>query len=230
MRNKDAIFWSAAAIFVLAIILFAVFQNQLWLFLMVGSYLLRPTLASLGVNRRKIDERQMSIHYRSGNIAFAVMIVGAIIMSAVQASKDDHSFELFNVLVIAGLAAKAVFNVILIKNYRQAASRIVMGVGLMWTLFASMEGGFSLGTIMESLPGLLIIAIGWAAPKFPRVVGVIIFALTAALMVLILHKGFTVGQVTTAILIGIPLGMAGWSLFLPDRYVADSEDEPVTTP
>ena len=49
MLKKDPIFWWATGIFVLALALFAVTQNQFWLALMIGSYLLRPTLASLGV-------------------------------------------------------------------------------------------------------------------------------------------------------------------------------------
>ena len=68
MLKKDPVFWWATGIFVLALGLFAATQNQFWLALMIGSYLLRPTLASLGVARSNVDERQMSIHYRSGNI------------------------------------------------------------------------------------------------------------------------------------------------------------------
>jgi len=59
--KKDAIFWTAAVIFIVALALAAVFKNQLWLFVMVGSYLLRPTLASVGIARHLVDERQMSI-------------------------------------------------------------------------------------------------------------------------------------------------------------------------
>jgi hypothetical protein len=131
MRKKDPIFWCAAGIFVVSVILASVTQNDLWLFLMVASYLLRPTLASLGIGRRFTDERQMSLQYRSGNIAFAVMLAAAIVLAVVQRMKGDQSWELFNIVIILGLAAKALFNVLLVKNYREAGARIIMAVGLL---------------------------------------------------------------------------------------------------
>ncbi|MDP3683773.1 MAG: hypothetical protein Q8S01_07555, partial [Ignavibacteria bacterium] len=66
MFNKDPIFWLATSIFILGVILFGITQNDLWLFLFACSYLLRPTLASLNIAKSHIDERQMSIQYRSG--------------------------------------------------------------------------------------------------------------------------------------------------------------------
>ena len=82
MFKKDSIFWMATGLLILSISLFAITQNQSWLALMIGSYLLRPTLVSLGVKKIKIDVRQLSIHYRSGNIAFAVTIIASVIIMA----------------------------------------------------------------------------------------------------------------------------------------------------
>lgn len=226
MLTKDRIFWIAAAIFLLSIILAAITQNQLWLFLMVASYLLRPTLASLGIARRHVDERQMAIQHRSGNIAFAVMITAAIILCVIQYNKGDHSWELFNIVIILGLAAKALFNVLLVKNYREAGIRIIMAVGMLVVLFVSVENGFSTHTIIESSPGLVIIAIGWIARKYPKPVSILLFTVTAALLVIILGKGFTIGQITTALLVGVPLILAGTCLLLPDPGDDDTIQQP----
>lgn len=226
MFKKDKIFWYAAGIFVAAIVIFAITKEQLWLALMIVSYLLRPTLASLGVATRSIDERQMSIQYRSSNIAFAAMMGTAIILAVRQSAQGDPNWDLFNIIIIVGLAAKALFNVLLVKNYRAAASKIIMTVGLMITLFASISHGFSLGTLMEALPGLVIVAIGWLAKKFPRVIGTIVFVATVAIAFFILHKGFTLGQVTTAVVIAVPLGLAGACLFIGDRDDTGLEEEP----
>ena len=141
MFKKDSIFWLATFIFVSAIVIYGLTQNQLWLFLLAGSYLLRPTLASLNIAKSLVDERQMSIQYRSGNIAFAVMIIACIIMAVYQSSKDDHSWEFFNAIVIIGLAAKALSNVFLIGNYRESGTKIIIAVGLMLVLFVSLENG-----------------------------------------------------------------------------------------
>ena len=115
----------------MAIVISAITRDRLWLFLMIASYLLRPTLASLGVARGYVDEREMSIQYRSGNIAFAVMIVASVFLAVVQSRKGDRSWDLFNIVIILGLVSKALFNVLLVRNYREAGSRIIMAVGLL---------------------------------------------------------------------------------------------------
>ncbi len=217
MFNKDPIFWLSTSVFVSAVVIYGITQNQLWLFLLAGSYLLRPTLASLNIAKSLVDERQMSIQYRSGNIAFAVMIIASIIMAVYQSSKEDHSWEFFSAIVIIGLAAKALSNVFLIGNYRESATKIIMGVGLMITLFVSLENGFSIGTLIESGPGIAIVAIGWLSKKFPRTIGIIVLIVTAALLFMILQKGFVIGQIITAVVVSIPLTIAGISLFVGDR-------------
>jgi hypothetical protein len=160
MLKKDPIFWWATGIFVLALMLFAVTQNQFWLALMIGSYLLRPTLASLGVAKRYVDERQLSIHYRSGNIGFAVTIIVCVICAIKLGADDNHDFELFAMTIIIGLAAKALFNVILAKNFREAASKIIISAGLLIALFASLDAGSFVGILMQIAPGLAIAGVG----------------------------------------------------------------------
>jgi len=217
MFKKDFIFWVATCIFILGIVLYGITQNQLWLFILVGSYLLRPTLASLNIAKSHVDERQMSIQYRSGNIAFTVMIIGCIIMAVYQGSKDDHSWELFSAIVIIGLAAKAMSNIILVGNYREAATKIIMTVGSMIVLFVALENGFSLGGLIESLPGLGIIIVGWLSKKYPKTIGGIIFGITIGMFVLIMSRGFVIGQIIAAVLICVPLASAGIGLIHGDR-------------
>jgi len=222
MLKKDPIFWMATSIFILGVVIFGVTQNQLWLFLLAGSYLLRPTLASLNIAKSLVDERQMSIQYRSGNIAFATMIIGCIIMAIYESNKGDHSWEFFNAIVIIGLAAKALSNVFLIGNYRESGTKIIRGVGLMIVLFVFLENGFSVGMLAESAPGWLIILVGWLAKKFPRTIGSVVLGITVLLLVVILGKGFVIGQIITAVIITIPLVTAGISLIVGDRIDADS--------
>jgi len=225
MLRRDWIFWVASGIFALAIALAAITQEQLWLFLMVASYLLRPTLASLGMARRSTDERQMSIQYRSGNIAFAVMIVASIVLAVVQQSKGDKSWEMFNIVIVLGLATKALFNVLLLKSYREVGSRIIMAVGMLVLLFVAVENGFTLGGLIESAPWILIVGIGWVSRKFPRTIAALVFVAAAALLFVILSRGFTVGQLATAMLVCVPLITAGVCLILPERSEPD-ESQP----
>lgn len=223
MRKKDPIFWAASAIFVASCVIAAVTREQLWFFLAIASYLLRPTLASLGVARRYVDERQMSLQYRSGNVAFAVMIVACVVLAVLQNAKGDPSWELFNIVIILGLAAKALFNVLLAKNYHEAASRIIMAVGLLATLFVAAENGATLGGLIEAAPWLAVVAIGGISRKYPRTIGGVIFAVAVVLLYFILWNRFTFGQITTALVICGPLFVAGGCLLMPEHDTLTEE-------
>ena len=75
MFKRDPIFWWASGIFILVLALFAITQYDVLLMLIVFAYLLRPALASFGLAKKYVDERQMSLNYRSSNIAFVVTII-----------------------------------------------------------------------------------------------------------------------------------------------------------
>ena len=217
MLKRDPIFWWATGIFVLSLVLFGVFRNQFWLALMIGSYLLRPTLASLGLAKRYVDERQLSVHYRSGNVAFAVMTITCVVCMVVLGAQDNHDFELFAVTIIVGMAAKGLFNVILGRSFRGAASTIIISAGLLIALFSSFDGGSALGTLISIAPGLLIAGLGLVSRKYPRTIGVIMLVATVAIVWEILTPSWRWGQVSTAIIIGVPLMLASVGLLVPDR-------------
>ena len=216
MLKKDPIFWWASGIFILALLLFTITQNQFWLALMIGSYLLRPTLASLGVAKRYVDERQLSIHYRSSNIAFVVMIIACIIFAAKLSAEGNPDWEIFNIIIAVGLVVKGLFNVVLAKNLREGATKIIITAGLLITLFMGMnsvEGGFSVKNLMNLIPGLAIVGLGILSKHFPRSIGVLVFLITVALEFVILSKGLGWAQIGTAIIVGVPLIIAGMCLF-----------------
>ena len=225
MFKRDPIFWWAFGIFILALLLFAVTGNQLWLALMMVSYLLRQTLASVGLARRYVDERQMSLQYRSSNIGFVVMLIACVVLAVKRSADGTGSWEDFNIIIIIGLAAKALFNVILTKNYREAASKIIIWVGILIGLFSAMDGKTILGTLMQIIPGVVIVAIGLLSKKFPRVVGVLVFGITAALMYVILYKRFTFSQVLVAIVVATPLIIAGICLYAGDKEEIGNKDD-----
>jgi len=218
--KKDPIFWWASGIFVLALALFAITQNQFWLALMIGSYLLRPTLASLGFANRYVDERQLNIHYRSGNIGFVVMIIICVIFAIKLSAEDNHDFELFAMTIIIGLVARALFNVLLVKDLREAASKIIIGAGLLIALFGSFHtfDNWSLLKFIKYItPGLAIAGVGFLSKFYPRPAGIVIFIAAAFLLWVILGKGFTWAQIGTAAIVGVPLMLAGVFLYRGDK-------------
>jgi hypothetical protein len=226
MIKKDPIFWWASGIFALALLLFFITKSQDWLFLGIISYLLRPTLASLGIARRHMDERQMTINYRSGNIAFTVTIVTCVIVAVILAAQDNHAFEYFHMVIIVGLAAKALFNVILTRNFREAAAKILIGVGLLVALFNAFHS-FDNFTIIRFvkyiIPGLSIAGIGVLSKFYARPTGALIIVATAFLLWRIFDKGFTWGQIATAVIVCVPLLIGG--AFLMRAKSADNETE-----
>lgn len=224
MLKRDPIFWWAAGIFVLSLVLAGLFQNQFWLALMIVSYLLRPTLASLGFAHRYVDERQLSIQYRSGNVGFAVMLIVCVIYMVKLGAEDNHDFEFFASTIIIGLAAKALFNVIVARRFRHAASTILIAAGLLIALFAAMDAGSFVGTLVSIAPGLAIAGLGLLARKYPRPAGVVVLCLTVFFMVMILSR-ITWGQIVTAILIGVPMILAGLALILPEKADTDTPSD-----
>lgn len=228
MLKRDQIFWCATGIFILGVALYAITKNQFWVALGIGSYLLRPTMASLGIARKNVDERQMTIHYRSGNIGFAVLLITCVLFMAKLELEGNHAFEWFATAIILGLAAKALFNVILVKNYREAASKIIISAGLLIALFAAADGGSILGALMQSAPGLVIAGLGLLAKKYPRTVGLVVTLATACLVLLIMTVGLANskslwGQIAVAVIVGAPLLTAGISLFLAPRGDTEAE-------
>lgn len=228
MFKKDPIFWWASGLFVLALALFAFTQNQFWLALMIGSYLLRPTLASLGVAKKYVDERQMSLYYRSGNIAFAVTLIMCVIFLAKLEMENNHDFELFAMAIIVGLATKALFNVILAKNLREGASKIIIGVGLMIALFSALDAGSFVNILVAISPGLVIAGIGLLSKKYPRPVGILALVAACLLIVVIMtiglrNSGSLWTQILVAIIIGAPLIAAGVCLLWNDKKTVEAE-------
>ena len=212
MFRRDAIFWWASGIFALALLLAYITQSQDWLFLGIASYLLRPTLASAGIATRLVDERQMTINYRSGNIAFAITLVTCVIVAVKLAAENDHAFEYFHMVIIVGLAAKAIFNVIMVKNFREAAAKILVGVGLLTALFMSFSAfhPFSpVSFVMNIIPGLVIAGIGLLSKWRPRPAGALILAVTAFMLWKIFSKGFDWGQIAAAVIVCVPLIIGG---------------------
>ena len=106
--KKDPIFWWASGIFVLSLILYGITQFDPFLALMIFSYLLRPTLASLGVAKKYVDERQMSLNYRSSNIGFVAMMIACTYFSVKLRLEKNDVAEIFFMVMVIGIVVKSV--------------------------------------------------------------------------------------------------------------------------
>ncbi|NQT26259.1 hypothetical protein HQ585_12955 [candidate division KSB1 bacterium] len=229
MFKRDPIFWWASGIFILVLVLYAVTQYDVLLMLIVFAYLLRPTLASLGVAKKNVDERQMSLNYRSSNIAFVVTIIACILMSAKLRAENNVAAELFFMVIILGVVAKALFNVLLTKDFREVAPKISISVGFFVALFAGISnidhGIFSLSFIMNVLPGLVMIGIGIISKYFPRIASILILLLCLAFIVWrIIKVGFE-DAFGILLIIGVPLLAASYGLWREPKIASDERIE-----
>jgi hypothetical protein len=228
MPKWDTISWWAMGIFVVSLVLTAVTKNDMFLFLMVGSYMLRPTLYALGIALKYADERQTLIQYRSGNLALTVLIAAVIIL-AIKASFQGKPTDDFNLLVVVGLAARALAGVLMIGDYREAGVRIAVGVGALIMLFAVIEHGGGLSALPETLPGVIILLIGLLGTRKPFVSAVVFAVLSILAFVLIAFmggRGFSIVQLISALLVSLPLAAAGYCLFKGSHK--DREELPAT--
>ncbi|MBC8385603.1 MAG: hypothetical protein H8E57_08830 [Candidatus Cloacimonetes bacterium] len=226
MFKKNPIFRWASCIFILGLILFAITKRQsILLSFIVLAYLLRPTLASFGIAKKYVDERQMSLNYRSGNIAFFVMMFACIFFAAKLEAENNPIGEMFYLVIVIGIAAKALFNVLLYKNFREIAPKIIISVGLLIALFSGLEsirnGIFTVSFIMNILPGLYLITIGIVSKYFPRPAAIAILITTILLIAFIFRRDLSWATGGTALIIGFPLLAAAFGLWREPKRISE---------
>jgi hypothetical protein len=221
MHRWDAISWWATGIFIVSAALAGALQNDAYLFIMVASYMLRPTLHALGLATKYADERQMSIQYRSGNLALTILIA-AIIIFAVKSRIEGKPADDFNVLLILGLAARALTSILMLGDYKKVAFWIPVTVGSLWLLFVLAENGLKIQALPEAAPGIIMILAGIAGTWYPRISGIFFAILSLAAIYFIGFRtghGFTFYQIITALLVALPLGISSYC-FLKERGVS----------
>jgi len=204
MFKWDRISWWATGISLTGLLL-GIFVHELFLYLMIGSLLLRSTLLAFNAAKKYADERQMLIQYHSGNIAFTFVIV-AIILYSLKAELSGQTVDTFATLLIIGLGTKAAVGLVMVGDYRVAAVRIAVTIGLALIIFASLSHGLSISTLIESAPGLLILITGLVGIKRPLVSAIILAIIGLATFVMFGPVGgLTESRIFMGIVLSLPL-------------------------
>ncbi|TFH64724.1 MAG: hypothetical protein E4G91_04900 [Candidatus Zixiibacteriota bacterium] len=167
MIKRDKIFYSACGLSLIGVVL-AVMDYDFALLLFVAAYLLRPSLHEFGLAKQYADERPITIHSRSGNIGFIVVMLAAVGFALWRIARGEQPEELYE-LIFLGLAARAMTGLIMIGEYRKAGVVIISAVGIFLTLFIVTEAGFSVASIFGIVLGGIIVGLGQLARKFPKV-------------------------------------------------------------
>jgi len=215
MVKWDAISWWATGILVVSLVLGGAVHGA-FLFLMLGAYLLRPTLHALGMARQYADERQLQIQFHAGNIGFAVAMLAAAIL-AFKAQLEGRQIGEYVFIISVGVAAKAIVGLVMAADPRTVGVRIACTVGLLATLFTLLEGGAPVGMLVQATPGLVILAIGLLGRRKPFVSAILLSAAT-------IYVGYFFGIAHSAtirwqmeLLVTLPLAVASVSLFRGTR-------------
>ena len=225
--KRDPIFWAAAGILAVAVALGSLVDERFFL-LMVASYLLRPTVHSLGFARRLIDERQLQIQYQASNVALAAMVIGNIVVMLILMAHDDHTWEKLGLVLMVALLVRALAGLLMVGDPAVAGPRILVAVGAFLCLFGALDGGLK-GFAAVGTPGLVIIALGVAARKRPSVIAYVSFgiaAIMAAFFAAFYVKGrghATWGTIAAALVIISPIVVAAICLL---RAAAAGDEEP----
>jgi hypothetical protein len=172
--KRDRIFYSACGLSLVGVVL-AVMGYDSALLLFVVAFLLRPSLHEFGLARQYADERQLTIHSRSGNIGFIVVMLAAVGLALWRISRGQYPEELYE-LIFLGLAARALTGLIMIGEYRKAGVVIISAVGVFLALFIIVDGGFSVVSVFGIIVGGIIVGLGQLARRFPKAIAFLLAA------------------------------------------------------
>jgi hypothetical protein len=210
MFKWDKLSWIALGIFVTGIILGAVIDN-IYLFLLVAAYLLRPTLLAFGGSKEKYaDERQIKIQYHSGNIALTVMIIAMIVFAVIE-YLQGKPYDTYNELIVIGLLTRALVSLIMIGDYKAAAARIGFFMALLLGLFILFDISsepFKPIVFLIIMPPVIIAIISYVGLKRPMFSAIFFVALgvIAVILLSLLRNNLPIAaRITTDIAISLPL-------------------------
>jgi hypothetical protein len=215
MFKRDKIFYSACGLSGVGIVL-AVMGYDFSLLLFVAAFLLRPSLHEFGLAKQYADERQLTIHSRSGNIGFIVVMLAAVGFAIWRISRGQYPEELYE-LIYLGLAAKAITGLIMVGEYRKAGVVIISAVGVFLALFIIAEGGLSVASIFGLVVGGVIVGFGQLARKFPKVMAFLLAAVAIGAILLFGLYDFRSASVGLWLFFVTPLIAASACLFLGSR-------------
>ncbi|MCH7691438.1 MAG: hypothetical protein IIA17_10395 [candidate division Zixibacteria bacterium] len=215
MIKRDKIFYSACGLSGVGLIL-AFMGYDLSLLLFVAAYLLRPALHEFGLAGQYVDERQLEIHSRSGNLAFIIVMLSIVGMVFWRIA-DGQSVGELHTLIGIGLAARALTGLVMAGEYQKAGVIIISAVGLFLALFIVLDGGFSIVSAFGIAIGLVIVGFGQLGRKFPRIISIALAALAVALIFFSDLLQFRRADLTTWMFFVIPIVTSSVCLFLGSK-------------
>lgn len=211
------------SIWLFAVVILVFVGRGLPVWLLIVFVVLLPGLPLLREISRKhgLDERQLYIGRFTSHVAFYVFIILILLIIIREfISKGENPANMWYMLLIVPLIVKLYIS--LFQNYGAVtgARLVCYFFGAVWLLFVLLSHGFSLGTLIESSPFLLIIGLAWLAGRQPLIAGIVLFLLSIGL--LFFFGGWArmdiYGRLLMYALIPLPLAGSGVALILNSKF------------
>lgn len=213
----------AGIIYAAVVVLLAVTVSPRFYLALVAIAFARPVLREVRVLADR-DEWLSLVSYRSSHIAFlaAMLIAGLVFMWTGFVEGGEPPYEVSLILLITLFVKFAALQ--LMGRTRERAGRGIawlMGGG--WLLFVAVSHGFSLVSLIEGAPFLVLIACAILARRWPRVTGVVIGLIGLGTIIAFVDFPLEYDSLVVPFLLSFPLMLSGALLILGDRD--DGEDE-----
>ncbi len=176
----------------------------------------------------KADERQDAIGNLSSHIAFYVFVILTLIFIFIQfIKKGENPPNLWYTLLIVPLLIKLFTSFLMTYGAVTGARFIGFTIVGIFFLFILLSHGISLGTVMESIPFLIVFIFLMLAGKYRRLAGILLILVAVGLA--IFFRGWRnidiFGRILMFALIPIPVLICGAALFFPGNKKLSTQGE-----
>ncbi|GEM_PF-1892479 len=176
----------------------------------------------------KADERQDAIGNLSSHIAFYVFVILTLIFIFIQViKKGENPTNLWYMLLIVPLLIKLFTSFLMTYGTITGARFIGFTIVGIFFLFILLSHGISLGTVMESIPFVIVFIFLLLAGKYPRPAGTLLILVAVALTIFFRSwRNMDIfGRILMFALIPIPVLICGAALFFPDNPKFSNQGE-----
>ncbi|MBN2092214.1 hypothetical protein JW964_21520 [candidate division KSB1 bacterium] len=176
----------------------------------------------------KADERQEAIGNLSSHIAFYVFVILTLMFIFIQfIKKGENPPNLWYMLLIVPLLIKLFSSFLMTYGAIAGARFIGFTIVSIFFLFILLSHGISLGTVMESIPFLIVFIFLMLAGKYPRIAGTLLILVAVALTIFFRSwRNMDIfGRILMFALIPIPVLICGAALFFPDNPKFSNQGE-----
>jgi hypothetical protein len=213
----------AAIVYVGVVVALGITVHEGFYLALIALAFARPVLREVRLLADR-DEWLSLVSYRSSHVAFlaAMLIAGLIFMYTGFVKGGEPPYEVSLILLIALLVKFAALQ--LMGRTRELAGRAiawVMGGG--WLLFVAVSHGFSVVSLIEGGPFLLLIGCALLARRWPRIAGIVIGLTGVGTLIAFVKFPLEYHALVVPFLLSFPLLLSAALLILGDR--AGEEEE-----